>query len=160
LISSGWEATVDAQKKRESYDEILERLERCFGETTDRIARMAQAAALLFKYFDDYFWTGFYQLVDGKLTVGPYQGSPTATVLAEHQGVCWACIDRGELVNVPNVHEFAGHIRVEGPSNSEISVPLFDESGEVYGLLHVDAADYDAFDEIDEQYLARIGRMF
>ncbi len=151
---------MNTEQKRETYDAIIERLAGYFADTTDRTARMAQAAALLFKYFETYFWTGFYQLVDGKLTVGPYQGLPTATVLERGKGVCWASIERAELVNVPNVREFDGHIRVEGPSNSEISVPLKDRDGEVYGVLHVDSADFDAFDEIDEEYLTRISRMF
>jgi len=149
-----------SEDKRVRYEKVLKRLERSFDETGDRVARMAQAAALLFKHFDEYFWTGFYLLVDGELTVGPYQGAPTATVLAEHRGICWASIDRQELVNVPNVREFTGHIRVEGPSNSEISVPLTAPEGDVYGVLHVDAADFDAFDDVDEEYLSRIARMF
>lgn len=151
---------MSSERKRAAYEEIVERLVRCFGESDDRIARMAQAAALLFKHFDNFFWTGFYELKDGVLTVGPYQGSPTATVLEKNRGVCWSCVNRGELVNVPDVHEFAGHIRVEGPSNSEISVPLKDADGEVYGVLHVDAADFDAFDDVDEEYLSRIAAMF
>jgi GAF domain-containing protein len=151
---------VNADRKRQAYTEVAERLEQIFGETPDRTARMAQAAALLFKRFDHFFWSGFYVLIDGDLTIGPYQGTPTATRLEKHRGVCWAAVDRAELVNVPDVHEFQGHIRVEGPSNSEISVPLTDADGQVYGVLHVDAADFEAFDEVDEEFLTRIARMF
>lgn len=150
---------MNAERKHDIYEQVVRLLEERCRETSDRTARMAQISALLFRHFSEYFWTGFYQLVDGKLTVGPYQGAPAATVLAEPRGVCWTCIRRGEIVNVPNVHEFEGHIRVEGPSNSEISVPLFDGNGAVCGVLHVDAADFNAFDEIDEKYLSRIARM-
>ncbi len=150
---------MSSDQKRETYEQVVKLLEKDFAETTDRTARMAQIAALLIRHFGGFFWAGFYRMVEGKLTVGPYQGAHAAPVLPNKRGVCWTCMQRGEIVNVPNVHEFKGHIRVEGPSNSELSVPLFDEEGTVYGVLHVDAADFNAFDEMDEEYLSVIARM-
>jgi GAF domain-containing protein len=150
---------VDDAQKKERYEKIVARLETEFVETNAITARMAQVSALLFKHFEHFFWTGFYTLTDGELTIGPYQGAPASITLEKHQGVCWSAVDRDELVNVPNVHEFAGHIRSEGPSNSEISIPLRDSRGSVIGVLHVDAADFDAFDEIDEKYLQQIVEM-
>ncbi len=150
---------MSSEQKRGTYEEVVKLLEKDFAETGDRTARMAQVASLLIRHFGEFFWAGFYQMVEGKLTVGPYQGAHAAVVLPDKRGVCWTCMQRGELVNVPNVHEFKGHIRVEGPSNSELSVPLLDEDGTVYGVLHVDAADFNAFDEVDEEYLGLIAKM-
>ena len=150
---------MSSEQKREAYEEVLKILRKDCARTEDRTARMAQVAALLIRSFGGFFWAGFYQMVDGELTVGPYQGAHAAAVLPNKRGVCWTCMQRGELVNVPNVHEFKGHVRVEGPSNSEISVPLFMEDGTVYGVLHIDAADFSAFDEIDEEYLGQIAEM-
>ena len=147
------------EQKRETYETVVRLLEKDFGQTKDRTARMAQVSALLFKHFAEFFWTGFYQMSGGNLTVGPYQGAHAAPVLPDKRGVCWTCMQRGELVNVPNVHEFKGHIRVEGPSNSELSVPLLEADGTVYGVMHVDAAEFNAFDETDEEYLGLIARM-
>lgn len=150
---------MSSEDKRKTYEEVVEILEKDFAQTGNRTARMAQVSSLLIKHFGGFFWTGFYQMVEGELTVGPYQGAHAAPVLPNKRGVCWTCMQRGELVNVPNVHEFKGHIRVEGPSNSELSVPLLDDDGTVYGVMHIDAADFNAFDEMDEEYLTLISKM-
>jgi len=113
---------------------------------------MATIVAVLHHKFPDFFWTGFYLLkeplvhddeslsqkaggVDGDavkndpkmerdLVVGPYQGPVACQVLERHKGVCWAAIDRGETIVVPDVHQFPGHIACDSRSNSEIVIPL------------------------------------
>jgi len=147
---------MEPDAKQAKYEAVLRELEGRFSEVTDLVARMATAAALLHGEFDHFFWTGFYRLVDGELTVGPYQGFPACMVLERHRGVCWAGIDRGQVVNVPNVHEFEGHIACDGRANSEIVVPLRDPSGKIIGVLDVDSGDFDAFDAMDGEYLALI----
>jgi len=151
---------VNREEKTEAYRIITARLERHFAETRDPVARMATAAALLNRYLPHVFWSGFYLLADGELTIGPYQGAPACVVLEKHRGVCWAAIDRDETINVPNVHEFEGHIQCEGPSNSEIAVPFRGPGGEVAGVLHLDSGDFDAFDELDIRAIERLARMF
>jgi L-methionine (R)-S-oxide reductase len=146
--------------KASTYEALIVRLESSFSETSDPTARMATVAALLHKHFEHVFWAGFYLLAsDGELVVGPYQGAPACLVLERHRGVCWSAVNSSSFVNVPNVHDFEGHIQCEGPSNSEVAVPVLGANGEVTGVLHLDSADFDAFDEIDERYLARIARM-
>jgi len=74
--------------------------------------------------------------------------------------VCWKAVSTNQTLVVANVHEFEGHIRVEGGSNSEISIPLRNKSGQARGVLHIDHADYDAFDLIDIDALEQIATMF
>ncbi len=150
---------MDALLKQDKYAKIISLLETAWRETDDQTARMATIAGLLFRYFDDFFWSGFYLLRDKDLTVGPYLGAPAAIVLQRNLGVCWSAVNRNETIVVPNVHEFEGHVRVEGRSNSEISVPLRGTSGQVTGVLHVDHGDFDAFDSIDIESLERIVSM-
>ena len=104
-------------------------------------------------------FSAIFLLVDGELTVRTYNGPPARPVLEKHKGVCWTCVDRGEPVVVPNVHEFSGYIRREGPSNSEVSVPIKSPEGQAIGVLHMDSADFDAFDDVDVEYLVRIADM-
>lgn len=151
-------ATADDQLAAR-YERIAEQLAELFEEDDEPIARMATAVSLLHHKQPNFFWTGFYRLVDGDLKVGPYQGPLACAVLERHMGVCWAGIDRGESVVVPNVHEFPGHIVCDSRANSEIVVPLHDSSGAVVGVLDVDSTEYDAFSEVDRIGLERIAGM-
>jgi L-methionine (R)-S-oxide reductase len=150
---------LDSDAKRRRYERITVQLEERFADTGDPTARMATAAALLHHKMADFFWTGFYLLRDGELTVGPYQGTLACLVLEPHTGVCWACVDREETVVVPDVHAFLGHIACDSRSNSEIVVPLRDDEGRVIGVLDVDSTRYATFDAIDAECLERIVAM-
>jgi GAF domain-containing protein len=147
---------VDKKQKREIYDEAILKLRAQFLESRQPTARMATAAAVLQSKLKHFFWTGFYLLDGGRLIVGPYQGAPACVVLAPHRGVCWAAIDRRATVIVPDVRDFEGHVACDGRANSEIVLPLLDPAGEIIGVLDVDSADFDAFDEVDEEKLTEV----
>ncbi|HOB53270.1 MAG TPA: GAF domain-containing protein [Acidobacteriota bacterium] len=150
---------MDQKQKQERYRRIRDQLAELFIKTNDPVARMATAVALLHHKMPHYFWTGFYRLVDGALTVGPYQGPLACQVLQAHTGVCWAGIDRGEPVVVADVHAFPGHIACDSRSQSEIVVPLRDAAGRIVGVLDVDSDEPAAFDEADREGLLPIVAM-
>ena len=145
--------TSHAETVAGRYERIAEQLRELFAKTAHPLARMATAVAVLHHKQPHFFWTGFYLLKDGDLTVGPYQGPIPCAVLEKHKGVCWAGVDQGATVVVPNVHEFPGHIACDERTNSEIVVPLKDAHGEIMGVLDVDSMDFGSFDEIDEEFL-------
>jgi GAF domain-containing protein len=150
---------LDGETKRRRYQRVTEQLEERFADTGDPVARMATTAALLHHKLPGFFWTGFYLLRDGELTVGPYQGTLACLVLEAHSGVCWAGVDRGETVVVADVHAFPGHIACDSRSNSEIVVPLRDDEGRVVGVLDVDSTRFGHFDEVDAECLERIASL-
>ena len=150
---------MDDGQKRGRYARIAEQLERLFAATREPAARMATAAALLHAKMDGFLWAGWYLLRDGELTVGPYQGPLACLVLEAHTGVCWAGIDRGESVLVPDVHAFSGHIACDSRSRSEIVVPLRDRSGAVVGVLDVDSERPAHFDDADREGLEAIAAL-
>jgi GAF domain-containing protein len=135
--------------KNERYERIKRQLEELLGEVNDPIARMATVVAVLHHKLPGFSWTGFYLLRDGELMVGPYQGLLACLVLPVHTGVCWAAIDRGETVVVPDVHDFPGHIACDSRSRSEIVVPLRDSAGAIVGVLDVDSTRLAQFDGED-----------
>jgi L-methionine (R)-S-oxide reductase len=149
-------ARLDGETKRRRYQRVAAQLEERFADTRDPVARMATAAALLHHKLAGFFWTGFYLLRDDELTVGPYQGTLACLVLAPHTGVCWAAVDRGETVVVPDVHAFPGHIACDSRSNSEIVVPLRDGDDRIVGVLDVDSTRHANFDAVDAGCLERI----
>lgn len=147
---------MDTRHKLARYRRIGGQLADLFRKTADPVARMATAAALLHAKMPGFLWTGFYLLREGELTVGPYQGPLACLVLPPHTGVCWAGIDRGETVIVPDVHAFPGHIACDSRSRSEIVVPLRDGSGAVVGVLDIDSQRPAHFDDTDRQGLEPI----
>ncbi len=141
------------------YERIATQLEGLFEKATDPISCMGSAAALLHHKMPHFFWTGFYRLVDGDLIVGPYQGPLACMLLERDTGVCWAAIDRGESILVPDVHAFPGHIACDSRSSSEVVVLLRDRGDVIRGVLDVDSDKAAAFSEVDVDGLERIAAM-
>lgn len=151
---------MDGTKNLEKrYQRILEQLRELFTKTENKIARMATTAALLHHKMPHYFWTGFYTLTDGELTVGPYQGPLACQILEKKKGICWAGMEKKQTIVVPDVHKFPGHIPCDSRSNSEIVVPLFDKTNQVYGVLDVDSKKLGAFSEVDKEWLEKIVKL-
>jgi len=143
-------------RKAERYERIYNQLKELLTKTEDKIAKMATVTAVLNGKMSKFFWTGFYRIINGELTVGPYQGPVACQILAKDKGVCWTCINEKETVVVPDVEAFPGHIACDSRSKSEIVIPLFNELKEVYAVLDVDSDKLSTFDETDKLYLEKI----
>jgi L-methionine (R)-S-oxide reductase len=141
------------------YGRIADQLGELFLRNPEPLARMATAAALLHHKMPHYFWTGFYRLLGGELIVGPYQGPLACAVLTPGRGVCWACLERGAPVIVPDVNAFPGHIPCDSRSRSEVVVPLYNAQSVLCGVLDVDADHLAAFGAVDAAGLARIAAL-
>lgn len=147
---------MQTEKKNGRYQRVYEQLSELLLKSNNSLSDMATIAALLHSKMDHYFWTGFYLLQDEKLQVGPYQGSLACIDLKHNTGVCWAGINQGKTIVVPDVHAFPGHIACDSRSQSEIVVPLFDGSGKPWAVLDVDSSEAAAFDETDALWLEKI----
>ncbi len=143
-------------QKSGRYQRIYQQIEKLIVATENPTARMATIAAVLHHKFDYYFWTGFYNLIDGELIVGAYQGPVACLKLKKDTGVCWAGINKKDTIIVPNVHEFPGHIACNSLSASEIVVPVKNKENEITGVLDVDSRELDSFDAEDAAGLEKI----
>ncbi len=146
--------------KSDAYKTLAAEIASIVSGETYRPARYASAACLLSQAFAPrFFWTGFY-VVDpdqpGELVVGPYQGTLGCLRIPFGKGVCGAAAARGKTVLVPDVHAFPGHIACDSRSNSEIVVPVRDETGELVAVLDIDSTQFDAFDDADRNGLEAI----
>ena len=150
---------MDHNKKAERYKRIIEQLGELLTITPDPDARMATIIALLHHKFDYFFWTGFYFLNKGELTVKNYQGPLACQVLQKDSGVCWASINQEKSIVVPDVHKFPGHIACDSRSNSEIVIPVKNRDGGIIGVLDADSKELNSFDEVDARYLEEIVEM-
>ncbi|MFQ5721754.1 MAG: GAF domain-containing protein [Candidatus Aminicenantales bacterium] len=141
---------------QQRYQRIHHQLEQLVTKTDNKIAHMASIVALLHFKMPHFFWTGFYILQNGELTVGPYQGPLACLVLEKKRGVCWASLERKKTIIVADVHKFPGHIACDSRSNSEIAVPLLNEEGQAWAVLDVDSRQFNAFSEVDQNWLEKI----
>ena len=143
-------------KKEKRYQRLYKQIEELIPKGNTPVSAMATVCAVLYHKLDYFFWCGFYLLEDGKLNVGPYQGPVACQELERDKGVCWAGINRGETVLVPDVEAFPDHIACDSRSRSEIVLPVFNPSGDVIGVLDVDSKDLGSFDEVDAKWLEKI----
>jgi GAF domain-containing protein len=147
---------MEAAKKQARYTRIHDQLEELLAKCPDEQARMASVVALLHHKMDHFFWTGFYGLKDGRLIVQLYQGPVACMELKKDTGVCWAAVNSGRTVLVPDVEQFPGHIACDSRSRSEICVPFRDRSGAVAAVLDIDSDRLGTFDEVDAAALQAI----
>ncbi len=105
---------------------------------------------------DYFFWTGFYCLDNDVLIVKLYQEPVACQVLKNDTGVCWAGINKQQVIIVADVHNFDGHIACDSRSKSEIVVPIKNARGEIFGVLDVDIKDVNSFNEMDAKWLQKI----
>lgn len=137
------------------YREIAPQIEALLAGETDLTANLANVAAVLKEAFG-FFWVGFYLVKENQLVLGPFQGTVACTRIDFDKGVCGHAYTTREIVIVPNVDEFPGHIACASASKSEIVVPIFDGSDAVFGVLDVDSDRLDDFSAVDAEGLGAI----
>lgn len=59
---------------------------------------------------------------------------------------------------MPDVEKFPGHIACDGASRSEIVVPIV-VGGRTVGVIDIDCAVVDGFDEVDKQGLESLAQL-
>ena len=140
------------------YNLLCEQLRALSEDNPHRIAKLANASALIYQGLDRLNWAGFYFLEGGKLVLGPFQGRPACIEIPMGRGVCGtaAKLDRTQLVE--DVHAFPGHIACDSASRSEIVVPLH-ENGVVTGVLDIDSPVENRFDEADRAGVEAFARI-
>lgn len=141
--------------REQIYNELAPQIEALVSGETDLIANLANVAAVLKEAFG-FFWVGFYLKKDDQLVLGPFQGPLACTRIDFDKGVCGHAYTNRETVIVPDVEAFPGHIACSSASRSEIVVPMFDETGEVFAVLDVDSDRLDDFSDTDQVGLERI----
>ena len=147
---------MEDRKKEGRYGRIYKQLSELVLKSNNAQARMATIIAILHHKMDYFFWTGYYLIEDGEMTVNSYQGPVACQILEKDKGVCWTAFNKKETVVVEDVHAFTDHIACDARSNSEIVVPLKNKTGEVIGVLDVDSSEKVAFTEVDAHWLGKI----
>lgn len=148
------ELRIAQGSKAERYALLVEQVASLLQGETDRVARMANVAAMIHQTFG-FWWTGFYRVVGEELVLGPFQGPLACMRIRYGRGVCGTAWKERRTVIVENVEQFPGHIACSSASRSEIVVPLM-RGDEVVAVLDIDSEKLATFDEEDRHWLEQI----
>jgi len=143
--------------KEEIYKSLLPQINSLIEDEEDLIANLSNTVAVLKEAFG-FFWVGFYFVKEDDLVLGPFQGPLACTRIKYGKGVCGMAWKEARTQVVPDVDAFPGHIACSSLSRSEIVVPLIND-GVVWGVLDIDSAELNTFDEIDKLYLEKLASM-
>lgn len=146
--------SIVAGAKSEKYRELFPQIRALVAGEPNSVANMANIAAALHMTFG-FFWVGFYVVEGNELVLGPFQGPIACTRIAKGKGVCGTSWQRNEVLVVPDVDAFPGHIACSSESRSEIVLPIV-KNGAVIAVLDVDSIELNDFDETDAQHLTEI----
>jgi GAF domain-containing protein len=153
--------TIISGSKAEIYQSLIPQIKALLEGEPDLVANLANVSAALKEQFG-WLWVGFYLVKpdsknssEKELVLGPFQGPVACTRIKKGRGVCGAVWQKAATLIVPDVEKFPGHIACSSLSKSEIVIPLI-KSGEVIGVLDVDATELDQFDETDKKCLQEI----
>ncbi|KIX05133.1 uncharacterized protein Z518_06005 [Rhinocladiella mackenziei CBS 650.93] len=155
--------------KPTAFNQLLTSLGTLVADQRNWVANTANTASLLWHMYHSLpapsasvNWSGFYVL-DPKdstqLILGPFMGKVACQTIRIGKGVCGAAADGdGRTVLVKDVERFPGHIACDGDSRSEIVVPIR-AGGKVVGVMDVDCAEVEGFDDEDQEGLEAIAEL-
>lgn len=147
--------------KKEKYEALLPQIKALVQGETDLIANVANVIAAL-KETMGFLWIGIYFVKDHQgnkeLVLGPFQGPVACTRIGFGKGVCGACWKQKQIIIVPDVDKFPGHIACSSLSKSEIVLPVF-KNNEVQIVFDVDSEILSFFDETDSHYLQQVAAL-
>jgi L-methionine (R)-S-oxide reductase len=152
-------STQAASAKFALYQDICEQLHNLLVDERNLVANAANTAALLKQLLPDVNWVGFYFAEESELVLGPFQGKTACTRIAFGKGVCGTAAANARTIIVPDVSKFEGHIVCDPASRSEIVIPLLNW-GKLSGVLDLDSASLNRFDEDDEEGLESVVSVF
>jgi L-methionine (R)-S-oxide reductase len=138
--------------KAATYREVNAQLAGLFSGERNGLANSANMCALLYQMLPDVNWVGFYFLHGEELVLGPFQGKIACVRIAMGRGVCGTAAERREILVVPDVNAFPGHIACDAASRSEIVLPLI-QHGRLLGVLDLDSPNLARFDHEDRDGL-------
>ncbi len=148
--------TKDITSLEEKYKLLLKQLKELLNPNDHELSNLSNLTSALKQTFNKISWVGFYLHDKEKLYLGPFQGKVACTTIEIGKGVCGTAAVKKEIIVVPDVDNFPGHIACDSDSKSEIVLPIINKNGELYGVLDLDSSEYNSFNETDKIYLEEI----
>lgn len=155
-----FQPTLYSGKPEEDYPLLCTQFAHLIEDEPNRIANMANAAALLWHGLQYINWAGFYlyEPESNQLVLGPFQGLPACVRIPMGRGVCGTAASEQQTQLVPDVHAFPGHIACDAQTRSEIVIPLI-QNGALIGVLDIDSPVLARFSEVDRVWLEKFAAL-
>lgn len=150
---------LDVDEKRTAYEQAALGIDANLIGESNVILKMATINCILKTYLPYFYWVGFYIVNDGKLSIGPYQGTLGCLHIDFSRGVCGKAAREEKTQLVQDVHALdqgTAHIACDPNSQSEIVVPVFDKNKNLIAVFDVDSTIKNSFDEVDQEFLEAI----
>lgn len=150
---------LDKAEKVTAYEQAVRAIDANLTGASNQVLKMVTINCLLKTFMPYYYWVGFYMVENGRLVVGPYQGTLGCLYIDFGRGVCGKAARTEKTQIVGEVHALAqgtDHIACDPNSQSEIVVPVFNQEGELIAVFDVDSTLPYSFDETDQHYLELI----
>lgn len=144
-----------SQPAEKLYKELSDSIKVLLNKNDNMLSNLSNFTAVFKQTFDKVNWVGFYLYNGKKLYLGPFQGKVACTQIELGKGVCGTAAASRKTVIVGDVNKFPGHIVCDSDSKSEIVIPLIKDN-KLIGVLDLDSAFLNAFDETDKQNLEYI----
>ena len=144
-----------SQSIQKQYEELSIIIKNLLNKNDNILSNLSNFTAVLKQTFEKISWVGFYLFDGERLYLGPFQGKVACTRIDLGMGVCGTSAFHRETIIVGNVNEYPGHIVCDADSKSEIVIPIVKDN-KLWGVLDLDSASFDAFNETDSQYLEYI----
>ena len=144
-----------SQPVEKQYEELSIVIKNLLNKHDNILSNLSNFTAALKQTFDKINWAGFYLFDGEKLYLGPFQGKVACTQIELGKGVCGTSALRRKTIIAGDVNKFPGHIVCDSESKSEIVIPLINNNKQL-GVLDIDSASFNAFDETDKKYLEDI----
>ncbi len=151
------------EEKIEAYRQAYTAIIATVGDEQDEVMQMVTVNCLLKTFLPYYYWVGFYLVREGRLVVGPYQGTLGCLYIDFGRGVCGTVAATGQTKIVGDTHALEQgkeHIACDPNSRSEIVLPVRRADGSLLGVFDVDSSVEDSFDEVDQRWLEKILGIF
>ncbi len=139
----------------DQYKLLIKQAKSLLSKDDNLLSSLANLTALLNQSFNKISWVGFYLFDGEKLYLGPFQGSVACTSIVIGKGVCGTAALKKEIIVVPDVNKFPGHIFCDINSKSEIVVPIL-KNDKLHSVLDLDCNEFDAFNNTDKKYLEEL----
>jgi L-methionine (R)-S-oxide reductase len=150
---------LEADEKQAAYEQAVLGIDANLLGESNVILKMVTINCILKTYLPYFYWVGFYMVNEGKLSIGPYQGTLGCLHINFSRGVCGRAAREEKTQLVQDVHALdqgTAHIACDPNSQSEIVVPVFDKNKNLIAVFDVDSTIKNSFDEIDREYLEAI----
>jgi len=144
--------------KTANYKSFIKQIKGLIAGENNSIANIGNILSA-YKYGFNHFWVGIYLVQNNELILNLFQGPIACTRIKKGKGVCGSSWQNNEVIVVPDVEKFPGHIACSSASKSEIVLPLHNNLGKVIGVLDIDSEFLNSFDQIDVEYLTIIAKL-